>query len=228
MPIWYKLFQPAFGGLQLPDRSGAAPHCEPRGDLPSPARCVIALARREAGNDGRTANIHITPRTYLADPAGITKFRCRRERNTNQDDIPRPSPNRARRADYGPRCRRPKRVGSLSDLCQRKTAAGRLARLRSNRSMPGDGIAQPFHILRAGPRRRRARGTRRKYESIRACVEKRRRTCQKRRSPARNEDGEQHRLAPAAPRMRIPPMRRRLTTKCLPLNEEKRNCPSWR
>ena len=157
--------------------SGAGLNCEPRGALPSSARCVIALARREAGNDGRTANIHTTPRTYIAAPAGSAKFRCRRERNTIQDDIPRPSPSRARCADHGPRCRRPWTVGSLSDLCHRKTAAGRLSRLRSSRSKPGDGIAQPFHILRVGPRRRRARGTRRKYESIRACVEKRRRTC---------------------------------------------------
>ena len=199
----------------MPDRSGAALNCEPRGVLPSLARCVAAPARREAGNSGRTANIHITPRTYIAAPAGIAKFRSRRGRNTIQDAIPRSSPSRARCADHGPGCRRPRPVGSLSDLCHSKTAAGRLSTLdpdrSGGRSKPGDGITTAFHILRVGLRRRPAPGTRRKYDSIRACVEKRRRPCPKGRSPARNRIGEQRRLTPAAPRMRITPIGRRFT-----------------
>ena len=196
--------------------SGAALNCEPRGALPSLARCASAPARREAGNGGRTANIHITSRTYMAAPAGIAEIPLPAEKDTIQDDLPRPSPRRARCADHGPRCRRPRLVGSLSDLCHSKTAAGRLSRLRSDRSMPGDGIARLSHILRAGPRRRPAPGTRRKYESIRAYVEKRRRTCPKRRSPARNEIGEQPSRKPAAPRMRITPMKRRSTQVWIP------------
>ena len=60
--------------------SGAAPNCEPRGASPSLTSHVAAPARREAGNSGRTANIHITPPTYMAAPAGIAEFRCRRGR----------------------------------------------------------------------------------------------------------------------------------------------------
>lgn len=115
--------------------SGTALHCEPCGVLPSLARHVAAPARREAGYGGRTANIHTPPRTYLArrPPPAFQNFAAGGDRSTIQDEIPHPSPNRARRVCPGPGSRLPGEAATPPNFLS-QAASGRLSALLHHRS----------------------------------------------------------------------------------------------
>ena len=133
------------------------------------------------------------------------------------------SPMPGQRDAWGQRARRQNTVRRNSvrnraeaRICAARWPQGPARRQAAPVADPGNDIAYVFHVPQpgpgGGPREERAGNT----KPIRARVEKRRRTAQKRGNPAHNGNGEQHQVNAAAPRYPKPSKKETDTSVCIP------------